>query len=321
MPVPIERGENFYSMTFGDLSLPDDLREHREIAPKIWAGRGFPVIPGEHWEKWLGEIAFRSIRAGLVITVVGQQQQPGQIVNPSLKLKLDNFMFGIILQGIPSFRESFMIAGSNEQSEPDARSFGRTRWPLYPTAEMPWFNVGHDQLTRAVFLYGKLEIVNLQGPNWRRLRRAIETVLRGSAEPTLQDERTHQFARALEGLILPDKGATRKQFVRRCQTFLNPAKSNEETLGQIFDIRSQLEHLHNALDVLPGATTDDRVKLLFRRARQADALARFALSRTLEDDLLRETFKKDESISVFWNKTEAERSRFWGMTLDFEAIT
>jgi hypothetical protein len=42
----------------------------------------------------------------------------------------------------------------------------------------------------------------------------------------------------------------------------------------------------------------DQRELLYRRARQVDRLARFAISRVLEDDALLDTFKTDASIAA-----------------------
>lgn len=169
-----------------------------EIAPKVWAGRGLPVVPGEHWEKWLGELPFRDIRTGLVLTATAPQPGPGHFINPELKRQVDYLAFGLILQGVPNYRESFLIAGANETGEPDARQFGRAR-VFYPARDLRPLSVGQPELKRAVFLAEKLKSVDNKGHDWRRLRRAIDALTKGSEEPYLQDERIHQFVRSLGG--------------------------------------------------------------------------------------------------------------------------
>ena len=115
--------------------------------------------------------------------------------------------------------------------------------------------VGRAELDRAVFLASKLAIIDHQGEDWRRLRRAIDALMRGTAEPGLQDERLHQFVRSLEGLIRPDIARTRAQFIHRSQTFALANSSAVKALEHIFDIRSKIEHLHSPLAMLSGSTT------------------------------------------------------------------
>lgn len=276
MSVSIKKGENFYCQTFAGLWVPDEISAGLEITPKVWVGRGLPVVPGEHWEKWLGELPFRDMRMGLVLTATAPQPGVGHFVNFELKRKLDHLTYGLILQGVPDYRESFLIAGANETGEPDARQFGRAR-VFYPARGAEPLRIGPSELKRAVFLAAKLESIDLKGDDWRRLRRAIDALTKGSSEPHLQDERIHQFVRSLEGLIQPEIGKTRAQFVRRSMTFSRANRDPSEALGQIFDIRSMVEHLHNALDPLPGGTNAEKEILLYRRARQVDQLARFAI--------------------------------------------
>ncbi len=62
-----------------------DLPEPIEIAPRLWASKGLPVRPGEHWERWLGELAFRPLRAALVLTATANT--PGLVINTELRDK------------------------------------------------------------------------------------------------------------------------------------------------------------------------------------------------------------------------------------------
>jgi hypothetical protein len=319
-PVSINRGENFYCQTFGTLWIADDIAAGVEIAPKIWAGRGLPVVPGEHWERWLGEIAFRHIRTGLVLTTTAPQPNSGHIVNLDLKRTLDYLVFGLVLQGVPDYRESFLIGGANETGQPEARQFGRAR-VFYPARNLKPLRVGRPQLERAVFLATKLKSIDDKGDDWRRLRRAFDALTKASEEPNLQDERIHQLVRCLEGLILPDKGTTEKQFVHRLQTPALATSKTSVALTEMFNIRSKVEHLHNALDALTGPSVEAKENLLYQRARQIDQLARFAISRILERDDLREVFRKDTTISDFWKKADDERTKLWGTRLDLEATS
>jgi hypothetical protein len=79
--------------------------------------------------------------------------------------------YGLILQGVPSYRESFLIAGANETGEPEARQFGRAR-VFYPARDLKSLTVRESELKRAVFLAAALDSIDLKGHDWRRLRRS-----------------------------------------------------------------------------------------------------------------------------------------------------
>jgi hypothetical protein len=130
----------------------------------------------------------------------------------------------------------------------------------------------------------------------------------------------HDFVRRLEGLIAPAQGSTRKQFVHRAQTFARASEAARIALGEIYDIRSQTEHLHMPTDLLPGSTIEEKEALLFKRVRQADVLARFAVRRVLDDPTLTRTFENEATINEFWHQSDGERVKRWGERLDLEGV-
>lgn len=294
-----------------------DLPEPIEIAPRLWASKGLPVRPGEHWERWLGELAFRPLRAALVLTATANT--PGLVINTELRDKLDLVTIGLVLQGVPRYRESFLISGANAAGEAEPRQFSRAR-VFYPSWNMQPLLVRRTELERAADLANKLEMINRNCEAWRRLRRAIDALTKGSAEYKFQDGRLHDFVRCLEGLIAPAQGSTRKQFVHRAQTFARASEAARIALGEIYDIRSQTEHLHMPTDPLPGTTIEEKEALLFKRVRQADVLARFAVRRVLDEPMLTRTFENDATIDEFWHQPDDARVARWGDRLDLDLI-
>ena len=162
MSVSTNQGENFYCQTVGGLWVPDEISIGVEIAPNAWAGRGLPVVPGEHWEKLLGELPFRDIRTGLVLTATAPQPGSEHSFNSELKRKLNHLAFGLILQGVPEYREAFLISGANENGALDARQFWRA-CVFYPSRDLKPLSVGRPELDRAVFLAAKLESIDHKG--------------------------------------------------------------------------------------------------------------------------------------------------------------
>lgn len=314
MAVPIEVGENFDCLACSPISpiFDGDVQLHEHL----WASSGLPVAPKEHWEKWIGTIAFDSLRRSFVLTVTAKQPKPGIVFLDALRRQLYRLQCALNLLGICGYDEAFYIAGANEKGTPEVRQFGRIRRTFYLSREMPSPPFGLEKLKRAVWLSERMEIIDKEGASWRRLRRAIDALNDGLAEKSLQDSRIHQFVRALEGLIMPEQGKSTKQFMHRCQTFALAGEDAKVAFEQAYNIRSQVEHLHNALDVLPGSCVEEKTQLLYRRARQMDQLVRFALARALESDALLDVFKQDSTIEDFWKTPDHERLKIWGVPLD-----
>jgi hypothetical protein len=316
--VPIEVGEIFDCLACSPISpiFDDDV----QLRERVWASSGLPVAPKEHWEKWIGTLAFDSLRRSLVLTVTAKQPKPGIVFLEALRRQLYRLQYALNLLGICGYDEAFYIAGANEKGTAEVRQFGRIRRTFYRSRDMPSTPFGLDELRRAVPLSERMEIIDKEGASWRRFRRGIDSLNDGLTERSLQDSRIHQFVRVLEGLILPEQGKSTKQFVHRCQTFALASEDTKVALEQAYNIRSQVEHLHNALDVLPGSSVEEKEQTLYHRARQMDHLARFALARVLESDALLDIFRQDSSIEAFWKKPDDERLKIWGTRLDLAKI-
>jgi hypothetical protein len=100
---------------------------------------------------------------------------------------------------------------------------------------------------------------------------------------------------------------TAQDFAHRGQTFALAKAGTPVLLRQIFDLRSQIEHLHLATEILTGSR-QERINIVSRRTRQADALARFAVSRALETpDLFENVFDSDDHIEAFWALHDGDR--------------
>jgi len=183
---------------------------------------------------------------------------------------------------------------------------------------MPPFEVGVAEINRAFSLANKLHRIYQLVADWSRLRRGLRALFKGSEEREWGD-RLHQFVRALEALIKPVVGASRNQFAHRAQTFASATSETRNTLLQIYDIRSKVEHMHSPLDVLDG-THEERNTLGVRRTRQVDVLSRSALTRVLESQDLLTIWKSDASIDDFWQMPDHERVQVWGDRLDLANI-
>lgn len=74
-----------------------------------------------------------------------------------------------------------------------------------------------------------------------RLFRTLHIYCEARSTPDILD-RLRQYCRCIDGLILPKAGETKRQFKSRTELFIGPR--HHELMGEIYDVRSAVEHLH-----------------------------------------------------------------------------
>jgi hypothetical protein len=79
--------------------------------------------------------------------------------------------------------------------------------------------ITEESLKAAYEAFQGLDYVFKRSNEHGRLRRGFKAFLAGAKEDEV-DRKVHDFVRALEALVRPDKGKTEKQFIHRCQTFI-----------------------------------------------------------------------------------------------------
>ena len=318
--MQIEIGEKFSCLTFTGFSVADVFPGQLRLAGGTWALRGLPVGLEAHWREWLGSVRTNEIQqSNFFLCKSAASPNPGVLddENQELTRHLYYVMFGLLLQGVPQYDNGYTLTGANVGEEIQVNQYGELNEYL-PSYGMPEFHVGVSELNRAFSFANKLHGIYGADADWLRLRTGLNVLFKGSEEKRWGD-RLHQFVRALEALIKPEEAKTRRQFAHRGQTFAIANLETRDTLLQIFNIRSKVEHIHSPLDALDG-TEHERNTLGVRRTRQVDVLSRFALAHVLESEVLLETFRADTSIDDFWRRPDDERVRAWGERLNLASV-
>lgn len=318
--MQIEIDEKFSCLTLTDFSMAEQFPGELRLDECTWALRYLPVGLEDHWQEWLGSLRAKDIQQSNLVLCTTTPSQTPEILdqeNIDLTQKLYYIMFGLLLQGVPQYDNGYILTGANVDAEIQVRQYGELN-EYSPSYGMPEFRVGVDELNRGFSLANKLDGIYGADADWLRLRTGLNVLFNGSEEKDWGD-RLHQFVRALEALIKPEEGRSRRQFAHRGQTFAIANLETRDTLLQIFDIRSKVEHIHSPLDALNGSE-EERNILGLRRTRQVDVLSRFALTHVLESDVLLDIFKSDASIEEFWRLPDRERLQAWGERLDLATV-
>jgi hypothetical protein len=155
-----------------------------------------------------------------------------------------------------------------------------------------------------------IETAVLAGGHWR-LFRILHLYLEAR---TVQDnmDRLHQYCRCIDGLIVSKQGEARKQFKSRTELFIGPR--HHDTMGEIYDVRSDVEHLHENkhLEVFDRAARLELVKKL----EMTEYIARSALVRILLEPRLWSHFANTTALQAFWALDNRRRRALWGAAIN-----
>ena len=316
----INSNEKFSAYCFVNFSVSPQVPDNLELGNGLWVLSRVPIEISDHWRAGLGSWKLEDIeRCSFVLATTVPSQAPQNFDHENMDLirRLKHLLYGLLLQGVPYYETGFSFSGANVDGDIQIRDFGEL--PDYVSSfDLPCLRVGITEIKCATYLAEQLEPIGQVGEDGARLRRGLKALFRGSEE-TEGGDRLHQFVRALEALVKPDIGNTKTQFTHRAQTFALAGLETRNTLLQIFDIRSQVEHMHSPLNALDG-TEEERIALANRRTRQADMLSRFAFSHLLKSEQLSEIFRTDINIEAFWRIKDHDRVLIWGDRLDLIKI-
>jgi len=319
----IDPNAKFAAFCLSRCGVKEDLPTEVEIESNVWVSRRFDVEIAKHWREWLGSLTADEMEEdGLVVYVTAPSREPRMLdeENEALKLQANDMLDALLLQGVPAFMKGFFVTGANIDGETRIRQHSSVR-ELFCTWELPDFLVGIDEIRRSSALAHHLRFIqDAPKPEWGRLVRAVNTLLTANRERNSYGQRLHQFVRSLEGLIKLPKREGRQSFADRGQTFTSASNEARSILVELYALRSAVEHLNVAMDVVPGQTEAERIDIVNHRTRQADSLARFAILRILESHVMFNNFRNDAQIDAFWRLEDHVRVSLWGDRLDIVAI-
>jgi len=279
-----------------------------QLGDHLWMSDGRSLVDDPSLTRWSGTLWAQRVREArfcfIECCLDSSQKQPARRL-------LLHIHFGLQLLTMARLGAGFLLTGRHESY----RRLDVDSWSSFKGFVMPFRFSSTSGVTdvlvkEAVGLASRM----LQVDESSRLSHGINLLGQALKETRLQ-ERLHLFTRALEGLVKPTIGRSRRQFVHRCQTLCASGVAAAEALKDIYDIRSAVEHLHDGLTVVAGRA-DKPEDVLRKRVAQVEYLCTKTYARLLAAPSLVAHFSNDNSIDDFWEMRDDERRNVWGKQVD-----
>ena len=316
LPDWIDEGEKFALIGLPVQLAPDLGRENLPGGLTVLPNADFDLPI--HWRDWLGTLRVEDVEDCSLYLLAKAASESLDVLNhenQQLSRLVGDWFTGLTLA--TKFEPSgsiFIATGSRHRNQIDVRQFG----PITPPrSAVVWSHqlISLDHLKRAAAIANGLSKLNApHSTTYWRLLRCLRIYQDTRTEHDIL-ERIHQFTRCIEGLIVPNKGETKKQFKSRTELFVGPA--HHKLMGDLYDIRSDVEHL-NENRHLEKFDRKTRIALAEFEA-VSEWVARSCLERILLDPALIGHFGSVTSLSNFWKMDTAKRKMIWGNSIDPKA--
>ncbi|WP_315810511.1 hypothetical protein [Bradyrhizobium sp. SZCCHNR3107] len=314
-PGWINDGEK-YALLGLNIKVMDLTLGQLDLAPnfEIIGGADFKV-PDE-WREWLGSIRIEEVEACDIFIACKLRSASPDILdgeNILLTNRLWSFYRGLLLSStFATAHKPVILTGSCRDGEVGLRQ-QQDLDPPVPNDFRPYPDVSPDQFEAAAAIAGSYAqmVSTRHGSNRWRFNRVFHLYCQTRTEPDLL-ERIHQYARCIDGFVTTGPGQGRKDFRSRTQLFIGPL--HQDFMGEIYDVRSAVEHLHEDryLDPLTRPTQVD----LTKKEAIIEHIARTTLARIALNEQLWPHFTSKTALGDFWAKPADERQAIWGPPID-----
>jgi hypothetical protein len=315
MPFSFSDNEKFSLIAIDNCF--SEIEEEVELADGTWVLPKMPATLDDQWVRWIGELRADSLRkADLVIVRRVTSDKPEILDGEHSELfdRVQHIFSMLQLSSIVLYDDASAVQGSMEKGRVNIRQMAHLN-PFYRTANEPQIPITIERLAEAVKLVNVWKEIEATGKYERFIRGSV--ILQTGLQRRHDPERVQHFTRAIEGLVLPEKGNTANQFKERGQTLGVRNKAADKMLYESYQMRCDAEHVHALDRTLSKEYPPDKIEEVATiRTRQMEALARLSYRRILLNADIRKHFESDASIGAFWKLTEPERGKIWGEPID-----
>lgn len=298
-----------------ETNVSADLNEPLTIEPGLIALFRTPFRVDEFWTQSLGTLHDEKLADSSLLLMAFSEQAS----KPELDRRVSALWYALLIQERAYSVNGLKLAGTNTGNGLHIDS-GGTLSDFYRSPKVVAEPIELESLRLAASAASGISAIyqRQDGQHYLRLRKGFNAFLRGLQEGTDADFRLHQFVRAVEAVMKPRTGRTKKDFVHRGQLFAGRSPADRNVLEQLFDMRSVSEHLNPLEDLFDQLSGHDRESIIADRVFQSEILAGSIYARLMTDPALLEAFRTEDAIAEFWQKPDDEQIEIWGRAIDLE---
>ncbi|HXM21407.1 MAG TPA: hypothetical protein VN948_09105 [Terriglobales bacterium] len=321
MPFEIPRNNKFACVCLVFAAVDHRQREPIVLGDGLCGTFGTPFELDDAWRDWLGTVKTQNLQNVSLGLLAHRESVRLDVLDGENQALIDaalSLFYALLMVEIFHHDGGFVVSGANNGGEIRVRQITDLGPHLRPNgARVSAVNMATLE-SAAVIASGIRAMYSAAEPS-ERLRQGFRAWLRGIRE-SIGADRLHEFVRATEAVVKPQVGRTEAQFVHRCQLFSGTSDAARTIVRELYQLRSQTEHMNNFEPVLANYPVNDRDALALRRAYQAQLLGSSVYKRLLTTVALRVHFASDDDTDAFWRRDMREQRAIWGDPIDLEAL-
>jgi hypothetical protein len=320
MTFSLNEGEKFACIAFAHVGLEPELIEQvpLDLGDDVWVlDRPHFDFPA-YWRGWIGSIKADRVSDSNLFLLKKKESKTPEVLdheNQELIKEVERIFYGIVIQGMPQYEAAYRLTGSFSKDKAGLRQFTEV-YDHHAYARKTPVSPRTCRIAKAV-ASGIREMLSLTA--FLRLQRGFKALIDATRVRYLEDA-VHQFVRAMDALIIPRVGSSKRDFAHRCQIFSIANEANRKVLEEIYDIRSNVEHMHEWNGV---ATTEEAMRdepILKQRLYQIESLALAVYLKIMTSSTHRNIFHSNSTIHEFWALPDDEKLRVWADSIDLTSI-
>jgi hypothetical protein len=322
MPFALPEGQKFGCMCLVNAGVDRALRDGVfNLGNDISAVCGPPFEIEEHWREWLGSVKVGNLAQTSLALLSHSASNRPEILdgeNETLVKNALSVFYGLLMAEVFHHDGGLILSGANVGAGVSVRQVIDLEPHVRPNG-VHVRTISAVTLQRAANSATALRALHSSTRQYERFRNGFRAWLGGIRE-YYGGDRLHQFVRAVEAIVKPEIGRSEALFVHRCQVFAGTSDSTRELLRELYQLRSQAEHMNSFDSVLAKYDPAHRESIGLQRAYTSQLLASSVYERILTTPSLHACFDSDDHIDGFWRLPMHEQQATWGDSVNLETL-
>lgn len=317
MTFSLPENSKFACLALENCSWNHDMPDEVQVSDNLWVLKASPFTIDAHWIEWLGTLNIDHFRKSDFLIVATAPSATLEILDgehQALDQQVHALFYTLLMHGFPHYDGGMILQGSKYRDVTEVRSAGPLECYYRPHLVMP-FQLNEEIVKNAATTANNLQNVFSPMGHYIRFKKGFDAWLKGGKEDRAHT-RLHQFVRAIEAVMKPKIGATKRQFIHRGKVFAGTSEDTAKILEEAYDLRSSVEHMNDWELALPAYSEAEREEVASLRSYQMQLLSSDIYLRLLATPPTGSLIKDDATLEAFWKLPDDEKIKQWGKPFD-----